>query len=101
MRRSAPYPQHSAVPCLALRSAGLSGAAAQAHRGLLRALLPAAVASCGGVALFSSLFLSLPLSSEHLARMQQLNRALGKLCTDPPREALTVCRLHAGLVRAF
>jgi hypothetical protein len=41
------------------------------------------------------------LSSHHLAQMQALNRELGKLCGDPPREALTVCRIHARLVNAL
>jgi hypothetical protein len=26
---------------------------------------------------------------------------LGRLCSDPPREALAVCRIHARLVRAL
>jgi hypothetical protein len=54
-----------------------------------------------GTALFSTVLLSLPLSSLHLAQLQALNRELGKLCSSPPREALTVCRLHARLVTAL
>lgn len=43
-----------------------------------------------------------PLSPVHIAQFEALNRELGKLCSsNPPRQALTVCRLHAKLVRAF
>ncbi|MFM9072699.1 MAG: hypothetical protein ACKOOC_04760 [Cyanobium sp.] len=43
-----------------------------------------------------------PINPGHLAQLQALNRELGKLCaSDPPKQALTVCRLHAKLVRAF
>lgn len=43
-----------------------------------------------------------PLNPVHLAQFEALNRELGKLCsTNPPRQALTVCRLHASLVRAL
>lgn len=56
----------------------------------------------GGLALFSSVLLAMPvLSSQHLSQIQALNRELGKLCGNPPREALTVCRIHARLVSAF
>jgi len=52
-----------------------------------------------GVALCSAVLLSLPLmSSHHLAQLQALNRELGKLCSNPPHQALNVCRLHARLV---
>lgn len=45
---------------------------------------------------------ALPLNPGHLAQFQALNRELGKLCSsNPPRQALAVCRLHAQLVRAF
>jgi hypothetical protein len=45
---------------------------------------------------------SFPLSAGHLAQLEALNRELGKLCsTNPPRQALTVCRLHARLVGAL
>jgi hypothetical protein len=45
---------------------------------------------------------SLPLSPGHLAQLEALNRELGKLCsTNPPRQALTVCRLHARLLGAL
>jgi hypothetical protein len=33
--------------------------------------------------------------------LQALNRELGRLCSDPPRQALAVCRIHARLVRAM
>lgn len=54
-----------------------------------------------GVLLFSLSLFGLPMSGLHLAQMQALNRELGKLCNDPPREALSVCRLHAQLVRSL
>jgi hypothetical protein len=42
---------------------------------------------------------ALPLSPGHLAQLEALNRELGKLCgSNPPRQALTVCRLHAKLM---
>ncbi|MFO7629084.1 MAG: hypothetical protein R6W06_06125 [Prochlorococcaceae cyanobacterium] len=54
-----------------------------------------------GAALFSAVLLSLPLSTAHLGQLQALNRELGKLCSSPPREALSVCRLHSRLVSAL
>ena len=51
----------------------------------------------GGIALFGALSLSLP-SAGQLSEMQALNKELGKLCSNPPPQALTVCRLHARLV---
>lgn len=43
-----------------------------------------------------------PLNSGHLAQLQALNQELGKLCSsNPPKQALTVCRLHAKLLRAL
>lgn len=54
-----------------------------------------------GVALFGSILMALPLSTHQLAQMQALNRELGKLCNDPPRQALSVCRIHARLVSAL
>lgn len=53
----------------------------------------------GGVLLFSLSLFGVPMSGLHLSQMQALNRELGKLCNDPPRQALNVCRLHAQLVR--
>lgn len=47
------------------------------------------------------LLLSMPMTGLPMAELQALNRELGRLCMDPPREALTVCRLHARLVRAL
>ncbi|MEB3200442.1 MAG: hypothetical protein VKK62_07945 [Synechococcaceae cyanobacterium] len=44
--------------------------------------------------------LSVP-SAGHLADMQALNRELGKLCSHPPSQARTVCRLHARLVNTL
>ncbi len=55
----------------------------------------------GGATLFGSMLLSLPLTAHHLAQFQALNRELGKLCGNPPRQALTVCRLHARLVNTL
>ncbi len=60
--------------------------------GLLRAL--------GHLWLGTSL-LTLPVHGLPLAELEALNRELGRLCSDPPRQALTVCRLHARLVRAL
>ena len=57
--------------------------------------------SCGGVALFGSVLFGLPMSTVHLTQMQALNRELGKLCSDPPQQALSVCRLHARLLKAL
>jgi hypothetical protein len=52
-----------------------------------------------GVALVAAA--TLPLHPGHLAQLEALNRELGKLCGGhPPRQALTVCRLHAKLVGA-
>ena len=56
------------------------------------ALLPLAL---GGV------LLTLPVSGLPMGELQALNRELGRLCNDPPREALAVCRIHARLVRAL
>jgi hypothetical protein len=59
----------------------------------LLSLLPVAV---GG------LLLSTPVPGLPMAELQALNRELGRLCSsDPPREALSVCRLHARLIRAL
>jgi len=55
----------------------------------------------GGVLLFSLSLLGMPMSGLHLAQMQALNKELGKLCNDPPRQAMNVCRLHAQLVRSL
>ena len=58
----------------------------------LHTLLPLAL---GGV------LLALPVSGLPMGELQALNRELGRLCNDPPREALAVCRIHARLVRAL
>ena len=60
-----------------------------------------AVITLPGVALFSGLLLGLPLSPRTVAQMEALNRELGKLCNNPPRQALSVCRIHARLVDTF
>jgi hypothetical protein len=49
----------------------------------------------------STMLLGMPLSSFHLGQIQALNRELGRLCGNPPREALSVCRIHATLVRSL
>jgi hypothetical protein len=48
-----------------------------------------------------ALLLSVPMGALPIAELQALNRELGRLCSDPPREALAVCRLHARLVRTL
>lgn len=54
-----------------------------------------------GMVLMSTMLLGMPLSSFHLGQIQALNRELGRLCGNPPREALSVCRIHAALVRSL
>jgi hypothetical protein len=54
-----------------------------------------------GLALMSAVLLGMPMSSFHLNQLQALNRELGRLCANPPREALSVCRIHARLVRSL
>ena len=58
----------------------------------LLSLVPLAL---GGVLLVT------PVSGLPVGELQALNRELGRLCSDPPREALAVCRIHARLVRAL
>jgi hypothetical protein len=47
------------------------------------------------------LLMMAPVASLPMGELQALNRELGRLCADPPREALAVCRIHARLVRAL
>ena len=47
------------------------------------------------------LLMSTPATGLPMAELQALNRELGRLCSDPPREALSVCRIHARLIRAL
>jgi hypothetical protein len=47
------------------------------------------------------LMMSTPVAGLPMAELQALNRELGRLCSDPPREALSVCRIHARLIRAL
>lgn len=54
-----------------------------------------------GMVLFSGLLLGLPVTPNTMAQMQALNRELGKLCSNPPRQAMNVCRIHARLVDTF
>jgi hypothetical protein len=58
----------------------------------LLSLVPLAL---GGV------LLATPIASLPMEELQALNRELGRLCNDPPREALAVCRIHARLVRVL
>ena len=44
------------------------------------------------------LLLSTPMAGLPLSELQALNRELGKLCSNPPRQAMNVCRIHARLV---
>lgn len=66
------------LACLAGALMGLWGAAGPARSGGLE-----------GLAL---------LSPRHVETMEELNRELGKLCSNPPPQARSVCRLHARLV---
>lgn len=54
-----------------------------------------------GLALMSAVLLGMPMSSIQLNQLQALNRELGRLCASPPREALSVCRIHARLLRSL
>lgn len=54
-----------------------------------------------GLALMSAVLLGMPMSSVQLNQLQALNRELGRLCASPPREALSVCRIHARLLRSL
>lgn len=47
------------------------------------------------------LLMAVPVAGLPMGELQALNRELGRLCNDPPREALAVCRIHARLVRAL
>jgi hypothetical protein len=47
------------------------------------------------------LLMAVPVASLPMDELQALNRELGRLCNDPPREALAVCRIHARLVRVL
>ncbi len=49
-------------------------------------------------AVLSGAFLGLPIAVLPMTELQALNRELGRLCSQPPREALSVCRIHARLV---
>ena len=40
----------------------------------------------------------LSLSALDMGQLQQLNQELGRLCSDPPSEAVKVCKIHAQLV---
>ena len=59
------------------------------------------VAAGSGLALFGAVLLGLPVNTIHLAQFEALNRELGKLCSNPPRQAHNVCRLHARLVNGL
>jgi hypothetical protein len=53
------------------------------------------------VALGGLLITTSPLVGLSHDDLQALNRELGRLCSDPPRQALAVCRIHARLVRTL
>jgi hypothetical protein len=55
----------------------------------------------GGVAILGVTALGLPFPVQQMAQFEALNRELGKLCSNPPRQAQTVCRLHARLVSSL
>ena len=59
----------------------------------LLSLLPVAR---GGLVLTTT-----PVVGMSVNDLQALNRELGRLCSDPPRQAIAVCRIHARLVRAM
>ena len=40
----------------------------------------------------------LTLSSLDMGQLQQLNQELGRLCSNPPSQAVRVCKIHAQLV---
>jgi hypothetical protein len=65
------------------------------------ALLSRWIPRVGGVALLGVAAMALPFPVQHLAQFEALNRELGKLCANPPRQAQTVCRLHARLVSSL
>jgi hypothetical protein len=46
----------------------------------------------------SGAIFGLPIAGLPMTELQALNRELGRLCSEPPREALSVCRIHARLV---
>ncbi|UPM51075.1 MULTISPECIES: hypothetical protein [unclassified Synechococcus] len=45
--------------------------------------------------------LATPMAGLPIVELEALNRELGRLCSNPPREALAVCRIHARLIRAM
>lgn len=89
-------------PWLALCAARRRGAAAAASEGggQLHASLPLVLGSLL-VAMPVATLPGLPVAGLPLGEVQALNRELGRLCTDPPRQALSVCRIHARLVKAL
>ena len=50
------------------------------------------------LAFLSRDFFGLPIAGLPVTKLQALNRELGRLCSQPPRETLSVCRIHARLV---
>jgi hypothetical protein len=52
-----------------------------------------------GLGLGAVVWLTLPVMHLPLAQVEELNRELGRLCSNPPRQALAVCRIHARLVK--
>ena len=76
-------------------AAGASGSGGQLH-----AALPLVLGSLL-VAMPVATLPGLPVAGLPLGEVQALNRELGRLCADPPRQALSVCRIHARLVKAL
>ena len=46
----------------------------------------------------SGTFFRLPIAGLPMAELQALNRELRRVCSQPPREAVSVCRIHSRLV---
>ena len=92
-------------PWLALAAARRGGGAAapmsadgrQLHAGLPLPLVLGSLLVAMPVATLPGL----PVAGLPLGEVQALNRELGRLCADPPRQALSVCRIHARLVKAL
>jgi len=51
--------------------------------------------------LLGGVLFGMPIAGLPLGELQALNAELGRLCRRPPREAITVCRIHARLMRAL
>lgn len=95
---------HLSTACHGRPSQGKTNSQGQPEydlRGVQRLRLGVLAPSCGGLLLFGASLLGLPLSTAHLAQFEALNRELGRLCSKPPPQAMTVCRLHARLLNGL